>query len=233
MLDFQVIASGSRGNAYLVTDGRTPLLLEAGLKARTLRKRGVQLSQVEGCLVTHEHQDHASGVVDLLKASVDVYLSQGTIDTLRVAGHRIHPVKARVQFSIGTWTIMPFDVPHDAEEPLGFLLTNQVKEKLLFVTDAHYVPYRFQGLTHVAIEANFDPEILKRNVELGALHPEVGKRLWSRHMSIETVKRFCQANDLSQVEQIFILHLSDGNSDAASFQNQIESLTGIPVTIAG
>lgn len=124
---------------------------------------------------------------------------------------------------------MPFRTIHDAKEPLGFLLANQVGERLLFCTDSAYVPHRFRDLNVIAVECNFEAEVLKRNIESGLVHPDVGKGLWGRHMSLETVKRFLDANDLSKVQEIHLLHLSDHNSDAARFKQEIQKETGKPV----
>ena len=234
MIEFKTLASGSSGNAYIVTDGKTPLLLEAGIKIRELRKKAkFGLGQIQGCLLSHCHQDHSCGVKEVMKAGIDCYMSKGTAQALELSGHRLHSVKSKEQFRVGSWTILPFEVIHDAADPLGFLLANEAGEKLLFATDTHYLPYRFQGLTHICIEANFDSEILKQNVDAGSVDPQVAKKLWHRHMSLGTVKRFLQANDLSKLEEIHLLHLSGFNSAPGKFQEEIQGLTGVPVFIAG
>lgn len=168
-----------------------------------------------------------------MKAGIDCYMSQGTAEALELSGHRLHCVKSKEQFKVGSWTTLPFGLIHDAAEPLGFLLANRAGKKLLFATDTHFLPYRFQGLTHICIEANFDSEILKQNVEAGGVNSEMAKKLWHRHMSLGTVKRFLQANDLSKLEEIHLLHLSEFNSAPGKFQEEIQAQTGVPVYIAG
>ena len=167
-----------------------------------------------------------------MRAGIDCYISAGTAEALGLSGHRLHIIKARQQFRIGTWTVLPFDTQHDAQEPLGFLLANQDGDKLLYVTDTCYVKYRFQGLTHVAIECNYSLDILKRNVEAGAVPKELKSRILKSHFSLENVKRFLQANDLSKVQEIWLLHLSDNNSDSERFKREVMELTGKPVYIA-
>jgi len=229
----QTLASGSSGNAYIVTDGTAPLLLEAGISIKELRRKsGFSLGRLEACLISHEHQDHAKATWDVLRAGVGIYASQGTIEALGMRHHRLHVVQHGEPFQAGTWTIVPFDLIHDAAEPLGFLCSNNAGEKLLFATDTHYIRNRFRGLTHIAVECNFDPDILRANVANGAVNPEVGRRLWARHMSLPVVKDFLTAQDLSRVQEIHLLHLSDKNADAGQFQKAIERLTGIPTMIA-
>ena len=233
MIEILPLASGSRGNCYHITDGRTPLLLECGIPFREIQK-GLQfrVSGVAGCLVSHEHKDHSKAVQDVMKAGVDCYMSRGTAETLGVSGHRLHIIKARQQFSIGTWTILPFETQHDAAEPLGFLLANQYGEKLLYATDTFYIRYRFKALTHLMLECNYSLDILKANVEAGTVDVSLKNRILKSHMSLETLKGFLKANDLSRVEQIWLLHLSDGNSNAERFEREIMELTGKPVYVA-
>ena len=166
-----------------------------------------------------------------MRAGIDCYISAGTAEALEVSRHRANIIKARQQFRIGTWTVLPFETQHDAQEPVGFLLANQEGEKLLYATDTYYIRYRFQGLTHIAVECNYSSDILKRNVEAGAVPKELKSRILKSHFSLENVKRFLQANDLSKVEAIFLLHLSDGNSDAEKFKREIQELTGKMVFI--
>ena len=233
MIEILPLASGSRGNCYRIDDGRTPLLLECGIPFREIQKGlHFRVSEVAVCLVSHEHQDHSKAVRDVMKAGIDCYMSQGTAEALGISGHRLHIIKAKQQFRIGTWTILPFETQHDAAEPLGFLLANKTGEKLLYATDTYYIRYRFRGLTHIAVECNYSMDILRANIEAGLVEPALKKRILKSHFSLEHVKEFLKANDLSKVQEIWLLHLSDGNSDAERFKREIQALTGKPVYIA-
>lgn len=114
----------------------------------------------------------------------------------------------------------------------GFLLANQYGEKLLYATDTFYIRYRFKALTHLMLECNYSFDILKANVEAGTVDVSLKNRILKSHMSLETLKGFLKANDLSRVEQIWLLHVSDGNSDADRFKREVMELTGKPVFIA-
>jgi Metal-dependent hydrolases of the beta-lactamase superfamily I len=234
MIRFRSLASSSAGNCYHVTDGTTELLIEAGLRFADIRKAlEFRISRLSGILITHEHMDHSRAAADLARAGVDIYASAGTIAARGLTGHRVKPIEAKKQFTVGTWTIMPFDVEHDAEQPLGFLLANQAGEKLVFITDSYYCRYTFSGLTHIAVECNYSLRILDENIAAGRVHPAMRKRLLRSHFSLENVLEFLRANDMSKVEEIHLLHLSDQNSDEKLFKRRVQEVTGKPVYVAG
>ena len=227
MIEILPLASGSRGNCYHITDGSTPLLLECGIKYNDIQKRlNFRASEIAACLISHEHFDHSKAVKDIMRAGIDCYMSRGTAEALGISGHRLNIIKAKQQFRIGTWAILPFETQHDAIEPLGFLLVNQAGDKLLYATDTYYIRYRFRGLTHIAVECNYSMDILRANIEAGLVPVELKNRIIQSHFSLENVKKFLQANDLSKVREIWLLHLSDGNSDAEMFKREIQELTG-------
>jgi len=233
MIDIQVLASGSRGNCYRVTDGRTPLLLECGIPYKEIQKKlNFKTSEIAACLVSHEHKDHSKAVKGVMKAGINCYMSQGTAEALGVSGHRIHIIEAKHQFKIGSWTILPFETEHDAVEPIGFLLANRAGDKLLYATDTYYIRYRFQGLTHIAVECNYSLDILRTNVANGTVEPALKSRILKSHFSLENVKKFLQANDLSKVQEIWLLHLSEQNSCEKRFKEEVQKITGKPTYIA-
>ena len=230
-MEIKALASSSAGNAYLV-GGRSPLLLDCGLSYRELqRATGYKLTGLAGCLVGHEHADHSKAAADLMRAGVDCYMSAGTAEALGLSGHRLRVVKALDLLMVGGWAVLPFDVVHDAAEPLGFLIAGE-GEKVLYLTDTAYCPYRFNGLTRIMIECNYSREILDRNVESGALHPGLRRRLLRSHMGLDRVLTFLAANDLSEVKEIVLIHLSSQNSNAEKFKTAVQALTGKPVYIA-
>lgn len=232
-MDITVIASGSSGNAYRISDGDTALLLDAGIPLQRIKQAlNFRVRDLAGCLITHAHGDHAKAAGDLAKAGVDVYTSQGTIDACRLTGHRMKPVKALQEVMIGTFAVLPFDVQHDAPEPLGFLLTSRrTGEKLLYFTDTYYLKYRFTGLTHIMGECNYSMDIVEQSVRNGYIPPELVPRLIKSHMSLEHFLDLLKANDLREVKQIYLLHLSNNNSDAERFREAVQKLTGTEVYV--
>ncbi|MGE4267141.1 MAG: MBL fold metallo-hydrolase [Deferribacterales bacterium] len=224
-MTFKQYASSSAGNLYTVQSQTTKIMIEAGLSIASIKKHlDFSLSGISGCLVTHEHQDHAKACKEIMKAGVELYTSAGTAAALGLSGHRLNIVTAGNQFRVGCFTVLPFAVEHDCKEPLGFLITDGI-DKLMFATDTHYIKYRFKGLTMVAVECNHSLELITE------LEPARRKRLMETHMSLETCLELLKANDMSRVKEIHLLHLSAGNSDAPLFQRTVEDETGIPVYI--
>ncbi|MGG1595603.1 MBL fold metallo-hydrolase [Terribacillus saccharophilus] len=233
MIDIKVLATGSTGNCYRITDGSTPLLLECGIRYKAIQQAlNYKVSEIQGCLITHEHKDHCAGVQEVMKRGIPVYMSQGTADAIDTDIFHPRIVKSKDQFKIGTWTIMAFDVQHDVSEPIGFLLANQAGEKLLFATDTYYIRYRFKGLTHLMVECNYSIDILNKNINSGRVHKAMRSRLIRSHFSLENMKEFLRANDLSKLQSVHLLHLSDSNSDEALFKEEVQKITGTIVHVA-
>lgn len=225
------IASGSSGNAYYISDGMSSLLLDAGIPLSRIQEGcGYTVSRLSGCLVTHAHGDHVKAAKDLAKMGVDIYTSQGTIERIGLSGHRIHRVRSREPVRIGSFDVLPFDVEHDAPEPLGFLMRSAVtQEKLLYFTDAYYLRYTFKGLTHIMMEANYDPDAMAENVRNGRIAIQRAKRTIRSHMSINTAIETLKSFDLSRLQQVYLLHLSNDNSIADEFKRKVQAITGSEV----
>lgn len=232
-MDFRVLASSSAGNCYLVTGGGSALLVEAGIRYPEIQRAlHHMVTALAGCLISHEHQDHAKAVPDLLSAGVDVFASAGTLAALEIEGsHRAVAVPALQPFRVAPFTVLPFGAVHDAAEPLGFVIAAG-DDKLLYLTDTAYCRYRFAGLTHIAIEANWSREIIRRNVDAGEIDAAHYRRVIRTHMSIERACDLLRANDLTRVREVHLLHLSNGNSDAEAFRRAAARASGKPVYVA-
>ena len=233
MIEFTSLASGSSGNAYFISDGKTRLLLDAGIPYRAIQTgSGFKMREIAGAFITHCHGDHSKAAKDLGKYGTDVYTSRGTLEACRLSGHRFHAVRALEQMRIGTFDVLPFDVEHDAPEPLGFLFAStETGEKLLYFTDTYFIKYKFTGLSVIACECNFSKAGLQRAVAAGYTAVEMVPRLMRSHMSLEHLEDMLRANDLSRLQQIYLLHLSNNNSDAEEMREAIQMLTGVEVYV--
>lgn len=226
---FQPLASSSHGNAYLVSDSDTRILLECGVSHKKLRQlAGFQLSGLDGVLISHEHRDHSRCVADLIRDGIPVYMSDGTASALvdsgtlgAVALDSAIAIAAGKQFAIGSMDIVPFAVFHDAREPLGFLIrSRRDHDTLVFATDTVNLAYRFPGVNILAIEANYDAGILTKCTRL----PEkVRHRITNCHMEIDALCRYLSGLDLSACREIYLLHLSDAMSCEPQFLHRVQA----------
>jgi phosphoribosyl 1,2-cyclic phosphodiesterase len=227
-MKLKAIGSGSKGNCYILEGEAQTLLLECGLKWKDILKGlDYNVADVAGCLISHSHSDHSKSLNDVLKAGIDVY---GIKDIFTGVNFHVHPIESGKQVSIGDFKVMPFALEHDVPS-LGFLIQCE-DTKLVYITDTAYCRYKFKELTSILIEANYSEDLLNSNLYNDNIVLPVRDRVVESHMSLETCTEFLQANDLSKVKNIVLLHLSDNNSDAEMFKQKVEGLTGIPTYAA-
>lgn len=232
MLDVKCYASGSSGNCYVVSNGQTSIMIDPGLPLRKLQ-RVTDYMTPDAALCTHEHMDHAAAVSSMMQLGTDCYMTRGTADALGVtAHHRCHILSHGGSVSIGGIVVSAFDTEHDAAEPCGFLLDDG-EDRLLYATDTYFIKFRFKNLTKILVEANYSYEIVEENKREGRIHKALADRLMQSHFAIENVVKFLEANDLSQVKEIWLLHLSKQNSNPQKFQEIVMRKTGLPTYIAG
>ena len=148
-----------------------------------------------------------------------------TADALYVTGHhKAIYITPKVQFTIGNFSILPFELEHDVPN-VGFLISDG-EEKLLYITDTYYCRYTFKDVDHIMVECNHSYDILNQHVEAGYLDEKRMERLIQSHFSLENVIKFLESMDLTKCQDIRLLHLSDGNSNAAAFKQTVQSATG-------
>lgn len=232
MMKLKVIGSSSAGNCYLLETGSTCLIIEAGIPfVQVKHALGYDIRKIQGVIISHAHQDHSKYAREYLKAGIHIYTGAHTLDALGVNYYNAHEIKAHKEFSLGLFKIIAFDVRHDVP-CFGFLIYHPKSGRVVFLTDGQYSPYRFIGVSHWLIEANYDQKILDDNICKGKLPPVVRNRVMRSHVSLDTCKKLLMANDLNVTMNIILLHLSSGNSDECRFRDEIQALTGKRVTIA-
>lgn len=222
-MKFESLASSSHGNAYVVSDQDTRILIECGVTHKKLQQiSDFRVSEFDACLVSHEHKDHSGCVTKLIAAGTRVYMSQGTALALGLEGATLDATEAmehKSQFNVGTIDIVPFTTFHDAKEPLGFLFRSRIDGDILaFATDTVNLAYRFPGVNILAIEANYDKEIL---AQCERMPEKVRHRITNTHMEIDVLCNYLRSLDLSRCREIYLLHLSDSSSREWSFINKV------------
>ena len=221
-MKFEAFASSSKGNVYIVSDGESRILLDCGLNRKKLLQAVGSLVSLNGCLVSHEHKDHAGCADKLLADMVPVYMTRGTAEALELPDSLMelaHEIKAGEQFTVGTIDILPFETFHDAAEPVGFCMQSRIDgDILVYAIDTVNLPYQFPGVGVLAVEANFEQARLDRCEKM----PEkVRHRISNTHMEIDMLCGILRRMDLSRCREIHLMHLSDATSHEGHFINKV------------
>lgn len=165
---FSVLASGSRANCTFVEGGRTRILIDAGLSARETERRlrpfGISLRSIHAIIVTHEHLDHIKGVVQISRThEIPVFANKGTAKFLRGV-HALEMFRTGAVFPIGDIIVHPFELMHDAADPVGFLIESG-GASLAHVTDlgtpTEAVSNALASANAAVLESNHDVELLQ------------------------------------------------------------------------
>ena len=228
-MEFIVICSSSKGNCYLLKNEKECLILECGISFKEVKKMlDFDLSNVVGCLVTHEHSDDCKYIKQVVDSGIYVYMSAGTGQAINIKSHRINIVEAFNTFVIGGFTIMPFDVKHDAYEPFGYVIHHKDTGSILFVSDTVYVEYSFKNIAHILVECNYSINILNEKV----VDEKLKNRIIRSHFEINNVMEFVKANLNPKLKNVVLLHLSEDNSNHKEFKKAMEGVTSARVEVA-
>ena len=227
-MEFKPLASSSSGNCYILSDGDSQTMIEAGIPwSRVQAALNFKTRGIEFCLISHSHGDHAAHVKGVMRAGIDVYAPSDVNPFCDGDGsHRLHWMLAGGQENINGWSVKSFPCVHDVP-CVGFLIARG-PHKIVYVPDTLYSPVRFgPGVTHFLLSVNWSKETLSED-----MNPAYRKHVVTQHLSLDTALNLLRANDLSSVIEIWLCHLSEGNSNAEMFKREIEKLTGKPVFIA-
>ncbi len=223
-----VLASGSRGNCALVATSSTRILVDAGLSGRETFKRlkllGERVEDISAILITHEHADHVAGLQRLAtKLKVPVFMTAPTHHAwnraVRDADGAIPELPKSEHFSsgrgfrVGDIEVMPFTIPHDAIDPVGFTFRAE-GVKVGIATDLGYIPANvkdhLRGCSVLVIESNHDVELLRS----GPYPWSVKQRIMSRdgHLSNEALAEFFSNDYDGGAEYLVLAHISEQNN---------------------
>lgn len=228
-MKLHVLGSSSSGNGYLLFNEGEALVIEAGIRLKDVKQAlDFRIGIIAGCIVSHGHQDHAGYIAEYNAAGIDVLAPE---DVFTVKHHRNHSAIAAKGYKMGRFRIIPFEVMHDVT-CLGYVIAHPDCGRILFLTDTYLCEYKFSGLNHIIIEANYSDDILESNIFNGVEHPAMRDRLLTSHLELKTTKAVLLANDLSAVRNIVLIHLSDRNSNELRFIDEIIALTGKQVYAA-
>jgi phosphoribosyl 1,2-cyclic phosphodiesterase len=223
LLRFASLASGSKGNCLVAESGSTRVLIDCGLNLRDTERRlarlGLEPSGISAILITHEHGDHASGAFGFAAAHrVAVYLTHGTLTALQAEGPltdgvRIHAVHGKDEFSVDGIEVRPFTVPHDAREPVQYVLSDG-NARLGVLTDigisTSHVEKTLSGLDALVLECNYDRELLWNGSYPRWLKERIGGPFG--HLDNRDSASLLGALDRSRLKHVIGAHLSQQNN---------------------
>jgi len=217
-VQFTILGSGSSGNcAYLEVDD-TRILIDAGFSGRQIRQRLAQIGRtpesLQGILITHEHSDHTQGLLALCgKLRIPIYCNRLTKEAIELQFEDHFDSRIFVtgsSFEVGCIGVETFSVPHDAYDPVGFLL-HAAGVKIGFLTDLGHatrlVVERVRQANVLLLEANHDVKMLKDDPK----RPwSLKQRILSRHghLSNEAAADVIQEIVTAQLRHLYLGHLS-------------------------
>ena len=222
-LAFCSLASGSKGNCYLLASHRSRILIDAGISAKSiiniLSGLNILPESLNGIIVTHEHGDHISGVRVLSRRyDIPVYANEKTMEEILLrnsdlGSKNVRTFKTSENFYIGDIDISPFSTPHDSVDSVGFCLYNGNK-KITIATDLGHINQKIMNAA-----ANSDLLVLEANHDLNMLvngsYPQtLKKRIQGKygHLSNEACGRALAELCRTNLRQIILAHLSDENN---------------------
>ncbi|MEI7815272.1 MAG: MBL fold metallo-hydrolase [Coriobacteriia bacterium] len=223
LLRVVVLGSGSGGNAVAVTDGATTILVDCGFSAKETARRmalaGLDAGQVSAVLVTHEHSDHIRGVeVFARRHGCAVFATRGTrraagLDALAAD---VCGLTAGEPERIGSFSVVPFRVSHDAAEPVGFRFETDGGERFGMATDTGVLtPEAAEGLADVDIlglECNHDLTMLANGPYPQFLKTRI--RSNQGHLSNPDAADALELLASARLRRLFALHRSSTNNSA-------------------
>ena len=227
------VNTGSQnGNCYILENDTEALILDAGVRYNdVLKALDYNISKVTGLLLTHEHGDHAKAFKDFIRSGIPVYGCDELQEHLEiVAGEKMIGLPERIPKRIGSWTVVPFYIPHTTRDKetgalipcpnFGYLIKNS-DEVLLYATDFEYIPYTFknQSINYMLLECNHMDDLMDSG-SANYVHALKG------HSSVSTVRDIILANKTSDLRNIILCHLSSENADPDRMKQEIQEVAG-------
>jgi phosphoribosyl 1,2-cyclic phosphodiesterase len=221
---FASLGSGSEGNGLVIEAGRTRVMIDCGFGLRDAASRlarlGLAPDSLAAILVTHEHSDHVGGVPAFAsKYGIAVWATFGTIAAAsRLAGiDQVFGFDSHDAFTVGELTISPFPVPHDAREPVQFVVGDGARRVAVLtdigVTTPH-VEASVSGCDALVLECNHDADMLAQGPYPYPLKQRIaGPR---GHLSNADAAAILGRIDTTRLQHVVAAHLSHQNNTADS-----------------
>jgi phosphoribosyl 1,2-cyclic phosphodiesterase len=239
------LASGSSGNAYAVKSSGDVFLIECGLPEKKLKEKlwdnDIMISDISICLISHKHKDHSQSAEFLANNGVDIYYPHTKSEDKEFNSSfkgvkrqdRLNYLRPRKTTRTGGFRLVGYELEHDGIPNFAYLiLDTRSKERLFYATDTMYIKYKPESVNYWLIEVNFQDKYLEEAIKEGRMDRDNMRRIKRSHMSLATAKAFFSKQDLSDTREIWLLHLSDRNSNPTEVREEIQKATGKEVYLA-
>jgi phosphoribosyl 1,2-cyclic phosphodiesterase len=212
-----ILGSGSSGNCAYLETGETRILIDAGFSARQTRQRLAAIGRapegLSGILITHEHSDHINGLLGLAgKLNIPIYCNRDTRQAMEIqlgSKFNCHIFETRKSFEIGDIVVDTFDIPHDASDPVGFLLRTPAGN-IGFLTDLGHatkqILERVRSANVLVLEANHDLKMLQDSSRPWSLKQRIAGR--HGHLSNTDAADAAEAIMSADLNHLYLGHLS-------------------------
>ncbi len=225
-MELKVLGSSSSGNCYILDNGNEALILEAGVAFAKVKKAlGFNIRKVAGCLITHQHNDHAKYIRNVVECGITTLALPEVWTAKQIQSSRAVAIQPYKGYKLGRFKVLPFPACHDVP-CVGYHIIHPDCGRVLFLTDSCDCLQIFPKLNHLLIECNYSTFNLLEAVNKGYTLKSQIERLPNSHMELDTCKRVIREHDLTDVQEIVLLHLSAHNSDREHFISEIERHTG-------
>lgn len=236
-MEVTTFATGSSGNCHLVQEGGSSLLLDAGISYTRLKQemweKDLYSTDLDVVLITHKHKDHSFSAPRLRDVGIPLVMPEEVMEGVKFDRVGLTPAVSEEDISVGPWRVVPLQVDHGEVDCVAYLVISGEGEKLLYLTDASTFNYQLSGLTRVMIECNWQEEILDELLESGELEVAHAVRSVKTHLSLGSTVEILRRQDLSEVKEIALIHLSEVHSNPTECRELVQSEFGIPTVTPG
>lgn len=212
-MELKVLGSGSSGNCYILENDTEALIIEVGLPFKEVKKAlDFNIRKIVGVVVSHCHLDHAKYVAEYEKAGIPVFKPYD------------ETIACPFKIKYGRFFIQAFRLVHDVP-CYGYYISEPSLSTLVYASDTEYIKYRFQGLNHILVEANYSKDLVSDI-------PEKRRHVLTGHMEIKTTCEFLKANNNPGLRNVILLHLSNESASDTEFLDRAKRVVDCPVYVA-
>lgn len=222
MMEFALLASGSKGNSFVILDEDTKVMIDCGTTKKhlfaSLEKIGVNREELDALVITHDHSDHVSQIRHFSDAAI--------YSPVPIVDQDVFAVRPLQKFTVGSLCFTPLALSHDARNTTGYIIENGT-EKLVYITDTGYVNRKYypliEDMDYIVLESNHDVEML-----MATRRPQYLKaRIYSDegHLNNEDCAEVLDSVITKRTKLVVLAHISqEANTREKALQTTCEVL---------